>query len=268
MDRPRRQARGAARRRTRRARCSFPTACSSRTAAFRSWTCTQRLAETRRLERSAVPDRFRLDARASPRASKKLPNRTSRGSQFGYEDFAAFCALSATLGTAGDAHGARPRPRRGALRDLSGVCPDARCSPRWRCRGGSRARCSGRSSRVPTIARWIRGSLPQVYRLHIPEQHIRRCYPEAIDDDRPVMWPNRAQHERRRVTVCHLRNDAKPSWRVRSLLRRRGPLLLQQPQSRTVDRRTGVSQVWSEIRGRPEKRARTTIPLDARRARI
>ena len=36
--------------------------------------------------------------RAHPRARKKLPNRTSRGSQFGYEDFAAFCALSATLG--------------------------------------------------------------------------------------------------------------------------------------------------------------------------
>ena len=32
--------------------------------------------------------------------------------------------------------------------------------------------------RVPTVARWIRGSLPQVYRLHIPEEHIRRCYPE------------------------------------------------------------------------------------------
>jgi hypothetical protein len=39
--------------------------------------------------------------------------------------------------------------------------------------------------RVPTIARWIGGSLPQVYRLHIPEQYIRRCYPEAIAEDRP-----------------------------------------------------------------------------------
>ncbi len=37
-------------------------------------------------------------ARAHPRARKKLPNRTTRGSQFGYEDFAAFCALSASLG--------------------------------------------------------------------------------------------------------------------------------------------------------------------------
>jgi hypothetical protein len=38
--------------------------------------------------------------------------------------------------------------------------------------------------RVPTIARWIRGSLPQVYRLHIPEHHIRGCYPEATAGDR------------------------------------------------------------------------------------
>ncbi len=32
--------------------------------------------------------------------------------------------------------------------------------------------------RVPTIARWVRGSLPQVYRLHIPDAHVRGCYPE------------------------------------------------------------------------------------------
>jgi hypothetical protein len=37
--------------------------------------------------------------------------------------------------------------------------------------------------RVPTIARWVRGAVPQVYRLHIPEQHIRACYPEEIGDD-------------------------------------------------------------------------------------
>ena len=38
--------------------------------------------------------------------------------------------------------------------------------------------------RVPTVARWIRGSLPQVYRLHIPEPQIRGCYPEESGDDR------------------------------------------------------------------------------------
>ena len=36
--------------------------------------------------------------RAHPKARRKMPNRFSRGSQFGYEDFADFCALSARLG--------------------------------------------------------------------------------------------------------------------------------------------------------------------------
>jgi hypothetical protein len=36
--------------------------------------------------------------RAHPKARRKIPNRFSRGSQFGYEDFAEFCALSTRLG--------------------------------------------------------------------------------------------------------------------------------------------------------------------------
>ena len=36
--------------------------------------------------------------RAHPTARRSCPNRFSRGSQFGYEDFAAFCALAARLG--------------------------------------------------------------------------------------------------------------------------------------------------------------------------
>jgi hypothetical protein len=37
--------------------------------------------------------------------------------------------------------------------------------------------------RVPTIARWIPGSLPQVYRLHIPEGLVRECYREEMGND-------------------------------------------------------------------------------------
>jgi hypothetical protein len=37
-------------------------------------------------------------ARAHPTARKKLPNRFTRGSQFGYEDFANFCSVSSSLG--------------------------------------------------------------------------------------------------------------------------------------------------------------------------
>jgi hypothetical protein len=33
---------------------------------------------------------------------------------------------------------------------------------------------------VPTTARWIRGALPQVHRLHVPERVVRACYPEDV----------------------------------------------------------------------------------------
>jgi ribosomal protein L40E len=42
---------------------------------------------------------------------------------------------------------------------------------------------------VPTVARWIRGSLPKVYRLHIPKEHIRRCYPEEPVEAETVPSP-------------------------------------------------------------------------------
>ena len=40
--------------------------------------------------------------------------------------------------------------------------------------------------RVPTIARWMRGALPQVHRLHIPERLVRACYPEGDVTSDPV----------------------------------------------------------------------------------
>jgi hypothetical protein len=44
----------------------------------------------------------------------------------------------------------------------------------------------GAYPRVPTLARWIRGSLPQVHRLHIPEALVLRCYPDEAGPDSPV----------------------------------------------------------------------------------
>lgn len=140
-----------------------------------------RLAETRDWNDPQCLTDF-VWTRAHPRARRKLPNRTSRGCQFGYEDFAAFCALSATLG----------RPVTHMIRghdhvdERYEIYPAYAETPVLTTVALSRRlvrELFGPFVRVPTIARWIRGSLPQVYRLHVPERHIRGCYPEEIGED-------------------------------------------------------------------------------------
>jgi len=118
-------------------------------------------------------------ARAHPRARKTLPNRASRGSQFGYEDFAAFCALSATLGRT-VTHMVRGHDHVDERYEIS---PAYAATPVLTTVALSRRlgrELFGPFVRVPSIARWVRGSLPQVYRLHIPAEHIRGCYPEEV----------------------------------------------------------------------------------------
>ena len=119
--------------------------------------------------------------RAHSRARKKLPNRASRGSQFGYEDFAAFCALSAELG--------RPVSRmvRGHdhVEERYAIYPAYAAHPLLTTVALSRRlprEAFGPYERVPTIARWIPEALPQVYRLHAPTDMIRELYPEAVED--------------------------------------------------------------------------------------
>jgi hypothetical protein len=121
-------------------------------------------------------------ARAHPRARRKLPNRSTRGSQFGYQDFGAFCAVSATLG----------RPVTHMVRghdhvdERYEIYPAYRDHPVLTTVALSRRlerELYGPFVRVPTIARWVRGALPQVYRLHIPESHVRACYPDAVGPD-------------------------------------------------------------------------------------
>jgi hypothetical protein len=115
--------------------------------------------------------------RAHPKARKKLPNRFSRGSQFGYEDFAAFCSLSAGLGrpvthmVRGHDHVEEryaAYPAYGAHPVLTTVALSRRLS----------RESFGSYERVPTMAQFVEGTLPQVYRLHIPADMIREVYPE------------------------------------------------------------------------------------------
>jgi hypothetical protein len=114
--------------------------------------------------------------RAHPTARKKLPNRYSRGSQFGYEDFAAFCTLSAELG----------RPVSHMIRghdhvdDRYAIYGSNRPNPILTTVALSRRlarESTGPYARVPTIARFVSGALPQVYRLHVPPASVEAFYP-------------------------------------------------------------------------------------------
>ena len=115
--------------------------------------------------------------RAHPKARKKLPNRFSRGSQYGYEDFAAFCSLSAGLG----------RPVTHMVRGHDHVEERYAFYPAyWAHPVVTTVALSRRLSRenfgsyerIPTMAQFVEGRLPRVYRLHIPAEIIREVYPE------------------------------------------------------------------------------------------
>ena len=118
--------------------------------------------------------------RAHARSRRKMPNRMSRGSQFGHEDFADFCALSAELG----------RPVTHMVRghdhvdERYEIYPAYAAHPVLTTVALSRrlARESfGPYERVPTIARWAAGALPQVHRLHVPPDAVRELYPEEVE---------------------------------------------------------------------------------------
>jgi hypothetical protein len=120
--------------------------------------------------------------RAHPRARKKMPNRNTRGSSFGYEDFAAFCALSAELGHP-VTHMVRGHdhvderfeiPQAYAANPVLTTVALSRQLPR---------ELIGPYERVPTVARWVSGALPEVYRLHVPADLVQELYPQAVVDD-------------------------------------------------------------------------------------
>jgi Calcineurin-like phosphoesterase len=125
--------------------------------------------------------------RAHPTARKKMPNRFTRGSQFGREDFAAFCELSTRMG----------RPVTHLVRghdhaeDRYITYPAYTTHPMLTTVALSRRlprESSGPYERVPTLARYISRSLPQLFRLHIPPDLINSIFPhsEPAPDRQPA----------------------------------------------------------------------------------
>ena len=123
--------------------------------------------------------------RAHPKARRKMPNRFSRGSQFGYEDFAEFCALSSRLGrpVTHMARGHDHVPNRYA------VYPAYQAHPLLTTVALSRRlnrEQSGPHERWPTLARVVENTLPQVYQLCIAPGMVSECFPPQTDPGEAV----------------------------------------------------------------------------------
>jgi hypothetical protein len=121
-------------------------------------------------------------SRAHPKARRKMPNRFSRGSQFGYEDFADFCALSARLGRP-VTHMARGHDH---VDERYAIYPAYRAHPVLTTVALSRRlnrEQFGPYERAPTLARVVRASLPQVYQLYPPAELIQEVFPQPKQDD-------------------------------------------------------------------------------------
>ena len=121
-------------------------------------------------------------ARAHPKARRKMPNRYSRGSQFGHQDFADFCAVSATLGRP-VTHMARGHDH---VEERWAVYPAYRPHPILTTVALSRRlprEAFGPHERAPTLALVTEGSLPQVYQLHVPGELIHAFFPPGRSDE-------------------------------------------------------------------------------------
>lgn len=138
-----------------------------------------RLAETGNWNDPACMSDFAW-TRAHPTARRKMPNRFTRGSQFGHEDFAAFCELGTKLGRP-VTHMVRGHDH---VEDRFAIYPAYARHPVLTTVALSRRlprESFGTYARIPTIARYVPGSLPQVHRLHIPADIVEAVFPQVPD---------------------------------------------------------------------------------------
>lgn len=113
--------------------------------------------------------------RAHPKARKKIPNRYSRGCQFGHEDFETFCQLAASLGRP-VTHMVRGHDH---VEERYEIYSAYEKNPMLTTVALSRRlgrEVIGPFERSPTVARYMHGSLPQVFRLNIPSELVHKFY--------------------------------------------------------------------------------------------
>jgi Calcineurin-like phosphoesterase len=120
--------------------------------------------------------------RTNDRAKTKKPNRYAKGCEFGYLDFAGFCERSKAFFERSvsrlirghdhldDRYGLYPVLKEGSA-SHSILTINTLCQ-----RLGREA--FGPLARRPCIARYVPGALPEVHRIHVPEDIIERRYQE------------------------------------------------------------------------------------------
>ena len=132
------------------------------------------LQEPNDLDRPEFLDDF-VWTRAHETSRSKIPNRTTRGCQFGTADFEAFCscatkALSRRVERLVRGHDhvlerylVPPKYKLNALMTINAMC--------WRQRDPF-----GPFERRPVIARWVANSLPEIHQIEIPAELIQKTY--------------------------------------------------------------------------------------------
>lgn len=132
------------------------------------------LQEPSDLDRPEFLDDF-VWTRAHETSRSKIPNRTTRGCQFGTGDFEAFCscatkALSRRVERLVRGHDhvlerylVPPKYKLNGLMTINAMC--------WRQRDPF-----GPFERRPVIARWVANSLPEIHQIEIPPDLIKKTY--------------------------------------------------------------------------------------------
>ena len=123
--------------------------------------------------------------RAHPKARRKMPNRFARGSQFGYEDFADFCALSARLGRP-VTHLVRGHDH---VQERYAIFPAYQAHPVLTTVALSRRlprEAFGPFERAPTLALMVENHLPQVYQLNSPAGLVNEVFPQPPASEAPA----------------------------------------------------------------------------------